>query len=195
MEVITQQQTSILYIGANQRFAEEFHRLAENVSVSVAENVVSALKWLHNNTDFENNKWVNVHKVADAILCVILNSEEDLKLLKSYIEKTFDPSKKIPFVLLGTQVSREDKLMALENGFDDFFNKTPKPKRNLSHRVLETQFRHPPFRRGAAIGFSLFVVGHPCHSIGIERKGLLHFEAGGYGLPHFQLLEIAFHVS
>ncbi|NQZ45180.1 MAG: sugar transferase [Flavobacteriaceae bacterium] len=122
MEVITQQQTSILYIGANQRFAEEFHRLAENVSVSVAENVVSALKWLHNNTDFENNKWVNVHKVADAILCENLNSEEDLKLLKSYIEKTFDPSKKIPFVLLGTQVSREDKLMALENGFDDFFN-------------------------------------------------------------------------
>ena len=122
MEVITQQQTSILYIGANQRFAEEFHRLAENVSVSVAENVVSALKWLHNNTDFENNKWVNVHKVADAILCENLNSEEDLKLLKSYIEKTFDPSKKIPFVLLGTQGSREDKLMALENGFDDFFN-------------------------------------------------------------------------
>ncbi|MET1258070.1 sugar transferase [Flagellimonas sp. DF-77] len=122
MEVITQQQTSILYIGANQRFAQEFHRLAENVSVSVAENVVSALKWLHNNTDFENNKWVNVHKVVDAILCENLNSEEDLKLLKSYIEKTFDPSKKIPFVLLGTQVSREDKLMALENGFDDFFN-------------------------------------------------------------------------
>ena len=122
MEVITQQQTSILYIGANQRFAEEFHRLAENVSGSVAENVVSALKWLHNNTDFETNKWVNVHKVADAILCENLNSEEDLKLLKSYIEKTFDPSKKIPFVLLGTQVSREDKLMALENGFDDFFN-------------------------------------------------------------------------
>ncbi|MBT8186872.1 MAG: sugar transferase [Croceitalea sp.] len=121
MEILTKQKTTILYIGRNKRFADEFHRTTDLAQVHMAESTVGGIKWLHNNTELVNNKWVNAAKVLDAILCEQNISKEELHQLKEYVENNFDPSKKIPFVLLADQVNKKEKVEAMENGFDDIF--------------------------------------------------------------------------
>jgi lipopolysaccharide/colanic/teichoic acid biosynthesis glycosyltransferase len=121
METIARKEAAILYIGGNKRFANEFHRFSENVAVSSFDNAENALKWLHNNCKFQEGKWHNVHEAIDAILYERGLSETEMSEFREYLTKTFDPSKKIPFVLLVDKVSKEEKLKTLKNGFDDIF--------------------------------------------------------------------------
>ncbi len=121
MEVLTQKKTQILYVGGNKRLADEFHRQTDMVEVYSAETTSDAIKWLHTNSDFDQGKWVNVSNIIDAILCEQELSNQQLVQLKDYIEATFDPAQKIPFLLLGNKQNKEQKLLAMENGFDDVF--------------------------------------------------------------------------
>lgn len=121
MEVLTDKKTEILYIGRNKRFASEFHREVESVQVHMADSIVNALKWLHQNADFENGQWINTHHKIDAIFCEKSIEVSELEALKKYVCQVFDPSKKIPFVLLTENLGKQEKLEALENGYDDIF--------------------------------------------------------------------------
>ncbi|MEM1257600.1 MAG: sugar transferase [Bacteroidota bacterium] len=121
MEIITRGQTSILYIGTNKRFADEFRRHSEAVTVNSMGNTENALRWLHNNSHFHEGKWINVQESLDAILCEQNLSETEIRQFQDYLTKVFDPAKKIPLVLLCEKVSKKEKLKALNNGFDDIF--------------------------------------------------------------------------
>lgn len=121
MEVLTQQKTQILYLGTNKRFAQEFHRNSQQVKVATVEDASSALKWLHNQSDFKAGKWQGVGANLDAMICDENLAEHELLELKAYVWQTFDPSKKIPFLLLANSMSKADKVKAMENGFDDCF--------------------------------------------------------------------------
>jgi lipopolysaccharide/colanic/teichoic acid biosynthesis glycosyltransferase len=121
MEVLTKKRTSILYIGRNKRFAEEFHRFSEQVRVNTVDSSQNAMRWLHNNSQFHEGKWINAQNAIDAVLCEYNLSESEIREFNTYLVKVFDPAKKIPIVLLCTEVSKEGKLKALENGFDDIF--------------------------------------------------------------------------
>ncbi|MGX1928616.1 sugar transferase [Flagellimonas sp. 2504JD4-2] len=121
MEVLTKKKTRILYLGDNTRFADEFHRFSESVEVSSSQTTVDAIKWLHLNCDFKAKKWINANQNVDAILCEQNIPVKQLNEFSEYVEEVFDPSKKIPFVLLSKKASKKDKLAALEKGFDDIF--------------------------------------------------------------------------
>ena len=121
MEVLTRKETSVLYIGANKRFGEEFHRFSENVVITTVATTENAIKWLHNHSEFHKGKWVNTQKAVDAILCEQELSEGKLKEFQEYLVEVFDPSRKVPMVLLCEKVSKKEKLKALERGFDDIF--------------------------------------------------------------------------
>ncbi|MEN1784064.1 MAG: sugar transferase [Bacteroidota bacterium] len=121
MEIQAKKVTSILYIGSNVRFSQEFHRHSEAVMVNAVGTTESALRWLHNHSDFREGKWRNAQNVADAILCENDVSESEVKAFLNYLGNVFDPTKKIPIVLLCTAASKAEKLAALGNGFDDIF--------------------------------------------------------------------------
>jgi len=121
MEVVTSRETTILYIGTNKRFADEFCRYSGKVRVSPVNSAESALRWLHNNSHFHDGKWINVQDSLDAILCEQSLSKSEIQQFQEYLTKVFDPNKKIPLVLLCDKVSKEEKLNALDNGFDDIF--------------------------------------------------------------------------
>ncbi|MEO0571305.1 MAG: sugar transferase [Bacteroidota bacterium] len=121
MEVLAKKETSLLYVGNNKRFAEEFHRFSKQVNVSSASTATEAIRWLHNHGDFQNGKWINTQNTIDAVLCEQNISESELKTFQNYFVQVFDPAKKIPIVLLCEKVSKEEKIRVLENGFDDIF--------------------------------------------------------------------------
>lgn len=121
MVAIARKETAILYIGANKRFADEFHRFSESVTVNSVGTTENALKWLHQNCHFEEGKWLRAQESVDAILFEKNLSEAEIRQFQDYLTKIFDPSKKIPLVLLCDQVSKEEKLEALNHGFDDIF--------------------------------------------------------------------------
>ncbi|WP_420602943.1 sugar transferase [Flagellimonas sp.] len=121
MEILTKKKTRIVYLGSNKRFADEFHRFSEDVEVNASQNGVDAIRWLHLNCDFKAKKWINAHQTVDAILCERNIPLKALNEFEEYFEEVFDPARKIPFVLLSDKVSKEDKLEALERGFDDIF--------------------------------------------------------------------------
>ncbi|MDT0605794.1 sugar transferase [Croceitalea rosinachiae] len=121
MEVLTQKKTQILYIGNNKRLAEEFHRDSDLVEVYTAETISQALKWLHNQGEFSKGKWHGIAEGMDAFLCEQNIDPRDLVEFKAYVENTFDPAQKVPFLLLGSEMNKKEKKSAIENGFDDFF--------------------------------------------------------------------------
>ena len=121
MDVLTQKKTQVLYIGTNKRLADEFHRDSEQVQVYTAETISHALKWLHNQGEYTNGKWHGIADVTDAFLCEQHIAHSDLLEFKAYVAKTFDPAQKIPFLLLGDKMSKEEKKRAMESGFDDLF--------------------------------------------------------------------------
>lgn len=121
MEVLVSKTTTVLYLGANRRFADEFHRFSEHVEVNTVDSTEDAIKWLHNQSNFLNNKWINAQKAVDAILCENNTPAEDLKQFQDYLITVFDPAKKIPLVVLADKVSKKEKLKTLEKGFDDIF--------------------------------------------------------------------------
>lgn len=121
MEVLTKKKTTILYIGNNKRFAEEFERFSEAITVSGVNSTVNALRWLHNHCTFQNDKWVGAQHAADAIFCEKHFSLDDITKFRQYVVAVFDPASKIPLVLLSDELSIEEKRKALEIGFDDIF--------------------------------------------------------------------------
>lgn len=121
MEVLTKNKTRILYLGANSRFADEFQRFSESVEVTASHTGEEAIRWLHQNCDFKSKKWINANQTVSAILCERSIPLKTLNEFEEYVEEVFDPARKIPFVLLSEKVSKEDKLEALERGFDDIF--------------------------------------------------------------------------
>ncbi len=122
MEVLVSKTTTVLYIGSNQRFAEEFHRFSQNVTVNTVDSTEDAIKWLHNHSNYDNDKWINAQKAVDAILCEKTIPTKDIKEFQRYLIKVFDPAKKIPLVILADKVTKKEKLKTLENGFDDIFS-------------------------------------------------------------------------
>lgn len=121
MQVLTQKKVQILYIGHNQRFVSEFSREIDTVQVTLANSIVDALRWLHQNADFENGLWVNCHLKIDAILYEKSTQPQELEALRKYVRQVFDVHKKIPFVLLTHNAGKKEKLEALQNGYDDIF--------------------------------------------------------------------------
>jgi len=121
MELVTTKETSVLYVGSNKRFGDEFSRSANNVSIGSVTSVEHALRWLYNHSDFKNGKWINTHNSLDAILCEKSLSEPELLQFKKYVTTTFDTANKIPLVLLTDKISKKEKIRAMENGFDDIF--------------------------------------------------------------------------
>ncbi|MEM8998923.1 MAG: sugar transferase [Bacteroidota bacterium] len=121
MEVLAKKKTFLLYVGGNKRLVDEFHRATDGVEVTIAESTEQAVKWLHNNCDLRDKKWMNAPKVVDAILCEKNVPKDSLRQFNEYVQEVFDPAKKIPLILLENKVSKEEKVQALENGFDDFF--------------------------------------------------------------------------
>ena len=121
METQIKKNTSVLYLGQNKRFAEEFRRHNTAVNVSPVNSIEGALRWLYGHSNFHEGKWINTQQVVDAILCDKTIPEGKVKDFLGYLVKIFDPAKKIPIVLLCDEVTKEEKLNALENGFDDVF--------------------------------------------------------------------------
>ena len=122
MGVTTEKKLSeLIYIGTNARFAEEFLRNYDKVVIYPMESLLFALRWLHNNCEFSKGKWINATTRIDGILIEGNQSIEDLNEFLAYLEKVFDPGRKMPLVLLSDKVSKEEKLAVLENGFDDIF--------------------------------------------------------------------------
>lgn len=121
MEILTKNKTKILYLGANKRFADEFHRFSESVEVNASQTGEDAIRWLHQNCEFKGKKWINANQTVTAILCERNIPLKTLNEFEEYVEEVFDPARKIPFVLLSDKVSKEDKLEVLERGFDDIF--------------------------------------------------------------------------
>ena len=122
MEVLVSKTTTVLYIGLNQRFAEEFHRFSQNVTVNTVDSTEDAIKWLHNHSNYDSDKWINAQKAVDAILCEKTIPTKNIKEFQRYLIKVFDPAKKIPLVILANKVTKKEKLKTLENGFDDIFS-------------------------------------------------------------------------
>ena len=121
METIVKKETAILYIGDNKRFAEEFQRSSEDIAIDVVKSTEEALKWLHQNSDFQAGKWVGVEEAVDAILIEQALLDDDVQQFQEYVSQVFNTSKKIPLVLLANKVSKSEKLKALNNGYDDIF--------------------------------------------------------------------------
>ncbi len=121
MEVLVNKTTTLLYIGSNKRFGEEFHRFSRQVTVNTVDSTEDAIKWLHNHSNFHSDKWINTQKAVDAILCENTITAKDRKQFQHYLIKVFDPGKKIPLIALANKVTKKEKLKTLENGFDDIF--------------------------------------------------------------------------
>ncbi|WP_054559522.1 sugar transferase [Croceitalea dokdonensis] len=121
MDVLTREKTQILYIGTNHRLAEEFQRDRETVEIYTAETVSQALKWLHGQGNYTDGKWHGLTDTIDAFLCEKGIADADIKEFKAYVEKTFDPDQRIPIVLLGEEVNKREKTLAMQGGYDDIF--------------------------------------------------------------------------
>ena len=121
MEVITEQAIKLLYIGHDDDFASGFEREVESVQVNRVDSIVNALKWMHQNANFENGQWSGAHQNVDAIFCEKSLDVTELESLKKYVGQVFDPSKKILFVLLTKNADRHEKMEALGSGYDDIF--------------------------------------------------------------------------
>ena len=133
MEVIHAQKTNLLYVGKN---ADSFLALAEEkpdlLNIYVAENTVSAIKWLHNNSNLQGSSWVDTDKCVDGILCERGESLREVREMIAYVRENFKEGGRIPVLVFGPYEDRVEKLSALEHGIDDWFDKSPKP-----HQVVE----------------------------------------------------------
>ena len=128
MEVLTKQKTNLLYVGKN---ADSFMALAsekpELLDIYVAETTVSAIKWLHNNSNLQGSSWIDTDKCVDGILCERGESLRELREMVSYVRKNFREGHRIPVLVFGPYEDRAEKLSALQHGIDDWFDKSPKP--------------------------------------------------------------------
>lgn len=128
MEVLTKQKTNLLYVGKN---ADSFVALAsekpELLDIYVAETTVSAIKWLHNNSNLQGSSWIDTDKCVDGILCERGESLRELREMVAYVRKNFREGHRIPVLVFGPYEDRAEKLSALEHGIDDWFDKSPKP--------------------------------------------------------------------
>lgn len=128
MEVLTKQKTNLLYVGKN---ADSFMALAneksELLDIYVAETTVSAIKWLHNNSNLQGSSWIDTDKCVDGILCERGESLRELREMVAYVRKNFREGHRIPVLVFGPYEDRAEKLSALEHGIDDWFDKSPKP--------------------------------------------------------------------
>lgn len=128
MEVLTKQKTNLLYVGKN---VDSFMALAnekpELLDIYVAETTVSAIKWLHNNSNLQGATWIDTDKCVDGILCERGESLRDLREMIAYVRANFREGHRIPVLVFGPYEDRAEKLSALEHGIDDWFDKSPKP--------------------------------------------------------------------
>ena len=128
MEVLTKQKTNLLYVGKN---ADSFMVLADKkpelLDIYVAETTVSAIKWLHNNSNLQGSSWIDTDKCVDGILCERGESLRELREMIAYVRKNFREGHRIPVLVFGPYEDRAEKLSALEHGIDDWFDKSPKP--------------------------------------------------------------------
>ena len=217
MEVLTQQKTQVLYLGTNKRFAQEFHRNSERVQVASVESASNALKWLHNQSDFIAGKWQGISANLDAFICDENFAEQELVELKAYVEQTFDPAKKIPFLLLGNTLSKADKMKAMENGFDDCFvhpidfdrlldrvGFLKELKANLRKQEIQTSAEQKKYKIGfwkrsfdIALAGSVLLVAAPflllvILAIRLESKGKVYYisKRVGTGYKIFNFLKL-----
>ena len=121
MVTTTAKKTEIVYIGQSKSFARDFQKEVESVKVTALPDIEGAVKWLHSISDFKDGHWVNTSVKVDAIFCETSIQKSELDKFRSYLKKVFDPTKKIPILLLTVKASKAEKTEALENGYDDIF--------------------------------------------------------------------------
>ena len=142
MEVLTKQKTNLLYVGKNK---DSFVTLAEQkedvMNLYVAENTVSAIKWLHNNSNMEGSSWIDTDKSVDGILCERGESLRELREMIAYIRSHFREGDRIPVLVFGPYEDRAEKLSALEHGIDDWFDQSPQPKQVIERIVFLKQLK------------------------------------------------------
>ena len=121
METSTLQKTQLLYVGANQRLVKEYKDVSEEVEINFSETWVNALRWLHNNCDFDNGKWINPDDAIDAILVECNDDVEELRQFILYFKSNFDHNQRVPLILLSNKLAPEIKMKVIDYGFDDIF--------------------------------------------------------------------------
>ncbi|MFS4416480.1 sugar transferase [Maribacter sp. 2307ULW6-5] len=117
MEMVTESTQSVLYIGSYEVLMEEVNETKGGVSIHMVSNVEKALHWLGGRAEEPGPARVPV----DAVLCEYGTGSPELQRLRHFMERHFTQVGTVPFVYLGKSLGKEEKRLALENGFDDFF--------------------------------------------------------------------------
>ena len=219
MEVIQAQKTNLLYVGKN---ADSYMALAEEKSdllnIYVAENTVSAIKWLHYNSNLQGTSWVDTAKCVDGILCERGDSLCEVREMITYVRENFKEGGRIPVLVFGPYEDRVEKLSALEHGIDDWFDKSPKPrqmverinflkqlKSNLAHQKIgealqsKSEYKIGFFKRAfdVFVATSALLVFAPflllvILAIRLESKGKVYYisKRVGTGYKIFNFLKL-----
>lgn len=121
MEVGTEKNIAMLYIGRDEVFSKGQTKRAKEVALHKVDDIRDAIKWLHSNNRVENESLESTGSLVDAILCDFSCSEKDIVQLKERVIQNFDKDQEIPFILLGKELGEKEKQLVLAHGFDDFF--------------------------------------------------------------------------
>ena len=121
MEVSVAKSFALLYLGDNVRFSTEFSRAREDVLVSDWTTAKSAIECLQRSTEIPKGEWVNGGPRVDAILIDQSIPENEVQEFRDYLNKTFDPGGVIPLIFLGKDMTKDEKIQALNHGYDDVF--------------------------------------------------------------------------
>ncbi len=121
MEVTTEKNISILYIGSYEILMKGVLEKPKGISIHMVDDANKAIKWMQSKNNSEDKSFEVTPTIVDAILCDFSFYEKGVVQLKEYVTETFDKHQEIPFVLLGKEMGKKEKQLAIENGFDDFF--------------------------------------------------------------------------
>nr|WP_299383035.1 sugar transferase [Allomuricauda sp.] len=109
MEVISDKKVSLLYVGSDQKVADQFTDHSPSVDVHMAKNAVLAIKWLQEN------------KHVDAILCEKqIPGQTGIEFHKTLRDRFVD-NDAVPFILVANDRDQNDLSEAVKNGIDDFY--------------------------------------------------------------------------
>lgn len=109
MEVISDKKLCLLYVGADENFADQFVDCNDTVDFHIAKNSLLAMKWLEE------------HENADAILCEKQIPGQSGIEFHNIVREKFGKSHPIPFILVAKSKDKNDMSEAVKNGIDDFY--------------------------------------------------------------------------
>ncbi|MEO9513148.1 MAG: sugar transferase [Flavobacteriaceae bacterium] len=122
MEVISDKKLRLLYVGADEKIAEQFTDCNEKVEFHIAKNSLLAIKWLEE------------HENADAILCQKQIPGQSGIEFHNIIKEKFGDNYTIPFILVAKSKDKNDLSEAVKNGIDDFYVQ-PFSTKNILDRI------------------------------------------------------------